>query len=417
VYFFKIKVCIIIVTNQFHYWEVEVNRRLVAISVLLILAILLTSCGFTLQSNTPPLDENGINTAVAQTLAANGGIAATITPQAGVPTNTVQVQPSITPQPLATLAQQPSPTPTTDACNLAKYETDVTIEDGSVLAPDTAFTKTWRLTNTGTCTWTTNYAIVYSGGDQMGALAATNLPGSVAPGATVDVSVQMKSPSADGKYAGNFMLRSDTGLIFGTGASHMAPIFVSIEVVKQQIAPTLVFGGILPIIPLELLAYNFGADYCVANWRNATDAGFLACPGDKTDASGFVVQVDSPKLQDGNTVNGVGLFTHPQWIDGGSIAGIYPLFKVEDGMKFRATLGCGFGGAACDVRFMLRYKIEGGALQELTHWDVKYTDAPLKLDVDLSSLAGKNVNFVLQVVTNGSSAQDWAYWVNPRIVK
>lgn len=393
------------------------DKRLVSISVLMIFAILLTSCGFSIQGNTPPLDENAINTAVAQTLAANGGIAATITPQAGVPTNTVQALPSITPQPLATVAPQPSPTPTTDNCNRAKYETDVTYPDGSVLAPDTAFIKTWRLTNTGTCTWTTNYAIVFSGGDQMGALAATNLPGNVAPGTTVDVSVQMKSPSADGKYAGNFMLRSDSGLIFGTGASHMAPVFVSIEVVKLQVVPTLNFGGFLPLIPLEFLVYNFGANYCVANWRNASDPGFLACPGAKTDAAGFVVQVDSPKLQDGNTVNGVGLFTHPQWIDGGSISGTYPILAVENGMKFKTTLGCGFGGAACDVRFMLRYRIDGGVLQELNHWDIKYADAPLKLDVDLSSLAGKNVNFVLQVVTNGSSAQDWAYWVNPRIVK
>ncbi len=390
------------------------KKRLVPISVLMILAILLTSCGFTIQGNTPPLDENAINTAVAQTLAANSVIAPTNTPQSAVlPT----AEPSITPQPLATVAQQPSITPTTDNCNRAKYESDITVPDGSVMAPDTAFIKTWRLTNTGTCTWTTNYAIVYSGGDQLGALAATNLPGNVPPGATVDVSVQMKSPSADGKYAGNFMLRSDTGLIFGTGASHMAPIFVSIEVVKAQVVPTLNFGGFLPFIPLELLAYDFGANYCLANWRNATAVGFLACPGAKTDDSGFVVQVDSPKLQDGNTANGVGLFTHPQWIDGGSISGTYPIMTVENGMKFRATLGCGFGGAACDVRFMLRYRIEGGTLQELNHWDVKYADAPLKLDVDLSSLAGKNVNFVLQVVTNGSSAQDWAYWVNPRIVK
>lgn len=391
------------------------KKHLVTISVLIILAILMTSCGFAIQGNTPALDENAINTAVAQTLAANGGIAPTATPQPAL--QTAAVQPSITPQPLATVAQLPSATPTTDNCNLAKFETDVTIPDGSVLVPDTAFIKTWRLTNTGTCTWTTNYAVVYSGGDQLGAPAATNLPANVPPGGTMDVSVQMKSPSADGKYAGNFMLRSDTGLLFGTGASHMAPIFVSIEVVKQQIVPTLVFGGFLPFIPLELLAYDFGANYCLANWRNATTVGFLACPGAKTDASGFVVQVDSPKLQDGNTVNGVGLFTHPQWIDGGSISGTYPVFAVENGMKFRATLGCGQGGAACDVRFMLRYRIEGGTLQELNHWDVKYADAPLKLDVDLSSLAGKNVNFVLQVVTNGSSAQDWAYWVNPRIVK
>lgn len=389
------------------------KKQLGFISVLLIFTILLSSCGFTIQGTTPPMDENAINTAVAQTLAANSGIAATSTPDA-LPTAS---QPTITPQPLATLAPLPSSTPTADNCNLAKFDTDVTIPDGSVLAPDTNFVKTWRLTNTGTCTWNTNYAIVFSGGDQMGAAAATNLPGNVPPGATVDVSVQMKSPSADGKYAGNFMLRSDTGLIFGTGASHMAPIFVSIEVVKLQVVPTLVFGGIIQMFPLEQLVYNFGANYCIGNWRNASDPGFLACPGTKTDASGFVVQVDSPKLQDGNTVNGVSLFTHPQWIDGGSISGTFPLITVENGMRFKTTLGCGFGGAACDVRFYLRYRIEGGALQSLDHWDVKYSDAPVVLNVDLSSLAGKKVNFVLQVVTNGSSAQDWAYWVNPRIVK
>ena len=130
-----------------------------------------------------------------------------------------------------------------------------------------------------------------------------------------------------------------------------------------------------------------------------------------------MVKVDSPKLQDGNAITGVGLLTHPQWIDGGSISGTFPLLTIENGMKFRATLGCGFGGNACDVRFMLRYRIDGGSLQELTHWDVKYADAPLTVDVDLSPLNGKKVNFVLQVVTNGSSAQDWAYWVNPRVIK
>jgi hypothetical protein len=226
----------------------------------------------------------------------------------------------------------------------------------------------------------------------------------------------MKSPAADGKYAGNYMLRSDKGLIFGTGESHMAPIFVSIEVVTAQVVPELDLGGILFYFPLEFTVYDFGANYCIGNWRNASDPGFLACPGAKTDANGFVVKVDSPKLQDGNTISGVGLLTHPQWIDGGSIAGSFPLLTVENGMKFRTTLGCGFGGGECNVRFFLRYRIDGGSLQTLNQWDIDYADAPVVVDQDLSSLAGKNVNFVLQVVTNGSSAQDWAYWVNPRVI-
>lgn len=389
------------------------KRFSLALSLILILGFLTLACNLSTLGGSPAVDENAINTSVAQTLdAAGAGSSATRTPDGGQP-----AIPTITPQPLNTVAAIPSVTPTANDCNRAKWEMDITIPDGSVLAPNTNFTKTWRITNIGTCTWNTNYAVVYSKGDHMGEPAASPLPGSVAPGATVDVSVNMKSPAEDGKYATDFLLRSDTGIIFGTGASMMAPIFVSIEVVKLQVMPGLDFGGLLPLIPLETLVYDFGANYCVANWRNATAAGFLACPGETNDAEGFVVKVDSPKLQDGNVVNGVGLLTHPQWIDGGSIAGTFPIINVENGMKFRAKLGCGFGGAACNVRFFLRYRIEGGALQSLTQWDIAYADAPVTVDYDLSALAGKKVNFVLQVVTNGSSAQDWAHWVNPRIIK
>ena len=87
-------------------------------------------------------------------------------------------------------------------------------------------------------------------------------------------------------------------------------------------------------------------------------------------------------------------------------------------MKFRATLGCRFGGSACDVRFFLRYYEEGvSGLKQLNQWDIKYSDTPLVVDVDLSALAGKKISIMLQVVTNGSPNQDWAQWVNPRIIK
>jgi len=391
------------------------RRIYILVTGCLVLAFLLMACNLSSLVATPEANDDAINTSVAETLSAReeGEVSATRTPKPDEPT--------ITPQPLNTIAPLPTATitstATADTCNRAKFEDDITIEDGSVMAPNTNFVKTWRFTNTGSCTWNTNYAIVFSGGDQMGAPNAVNLPGSVAPGATVDISVPMKSPAADGEYAGNYMLRSDTGIVFGTGVSLMAPVYVSIEVVTLQVIPGLDFGGFLPFFPLEALIYDFGANYCVGNWRNASDPGYLPCPGTNTDASGFVVKADSPKLQDGNTISGVSLLTHPQWIDGGSISGTFPLLTVEDGMKFKATLGCGFGGEACNVRFYLRYRIEGGALQTLNQWDLKYSDAPLVVNADLAALAGKKVNIVLQVVTNGSSAQDWAYWVNPRIVK
>lgn len=401
----------------------EIMKKSVSYSLFIVVFLVgLVSCNLPIGSPSTVPDENAINTSVAQTLIALGGVAST----EAVNLPTAGSEPTITTAPLPTAALPtaaptavpPTPVPTQDTCNRASWVEDVTIPDGSVLLPNKDFVKTWRIKNVGTCTWNTSYAVVYYSGDQMGALAATQLLGNVAPGATVDLSVNMKSPGTNGNYKGNFMLRSDAGLIFGTGSAYNAPIYTEIKVSSIMLMPTFIFSGVIEILPLETLVYNFASNYCSASWRNATAPGTLPCPGTTSDAAGYVVRNDSPKLSDGSTYNGVALVTHPQWIDGGSIAGIYPAIAVQNGMKFRATLGCRYGGSACTVRYFLRYYEQGVAgLKQLNQWDLDYADTPLKVDVDLSSLAGKNIIFVLQTVALGGPDQDWAQWVNPRIIK
>lgn len=390
------------------------GKILLALAVIVLTTI---SCSLSLGKPTQVVDENLVNTQVAQTLAALGA--------GGAETQQV-ILPTITSAPLATAALPtvaptavpPTPVPTVDTCNQAKWVEDVTVPDGSLYLPNVAFTKTWRIQNVGTCTWNTSYAIVYSGGDHMGEPAATAFLGNVAPGATVDVSVNMKSPADNGEYTTYFMLRSDTGLIFGTGSTYTAPLFANIKVSKLMLIPTLDLGGILPLLPLETAVYDFATNYCSASWVNASSPGTLPCPGDTSSPLGYVVRNDNPVLSDGKTYNGVALVTHPQWITGGSIAGKFPVMAVQNGWKFRATLGCRQGGNACTVRYFLRYYEQGvGGLQQLGQWDLKYSDTPLAIDVDLSSLAGKNIIFVLQTATFDESAQDWAQWVNPRIIK
>jgi hypothetical protein len=39
------------------------------------------------------------------------------------------------------------------------------------------------------------------------------------------------------------------------------------------------------------------------------------------------------------------------------------------------------------------------------------------LNIDLSSLNGENVKFILSVHANGNSHEDFALWVNPRITR
>jgi len=61
-------------------------------------------------------------------------------------------------------------------CDQAQFVSDLTAPDGSSFAPGAAFTKTWRLTNIGTCGWTTAYNLVWIGGDSIGAPLSVKLP-------------------------------------------------------------------------------------------------------------------------------------------------------------------------------------------------------------------------------------------------
>ncbi len=132
--------------------------------------------------------------------------------------------------PTPTLTLAPTATITPLPCNKAEFVTDVTIPDGSDITTFDTFTKTWRLRNVGTCTWTSDYRVVFDHGDQM--LAPDSAPitsGSVAPGATVDVSVPMEAPGTPGTYKGYWRLRDSGGVLFGVGASGNVAFWVEIE--------------------------------------------------------------------------------------------------------------------------------------------------------------------------------------------
>jgi len=65
----------------------------------------------------------------------------------------------------------------------------------------------------------------------MDAPAIANVtPGSVAPGEIVEVSVELKSPSAPGTYQADFILRSPDNIVFGIGAKGQGTFWVKIVV-------------------------------------------------------------------------------------------------------------------------------------------------------------------------------------------
>ncbi|HEX9091584.1 MAG TPA: NBR1-Ig-like domain-containing protein [Anaerolineales bacterium] len=141
------------------------------------------------------------------------------------PTATSTEEPTATPEGLAT----PTATNCTDAY---EYVDDITIPDGTELIPGEEFVKTWRLLNAGTCTWTSQYGLLFVSGDLMGGTSPTPLTGSTSPGSTLDVSATLKAPGTLGTYQGDWKLTNPNGMDFGTANNPDATFYVQIKVVE-----------------------------------------------------------------------------------------------------------------------------------------------------------------------------------------
>jgi hypothetical protein len=154
--------------------------------------------------------------AMTQNAPARTPIPATVT---AIPSTNTPV-PTNTPFPTATAVSY---------CDWVTFIKDVSIPDGTQLTAGETFTKTWRLKNRGTCTWTSDYMLVFTSGVQMGGTTAVRLPGNVAPGQTVDVSVTLTAPVSRGRYTSYWMLRNPSGVLFGYGDNANTAFYVDIK--------------------------------------------------------------------------------------------------------------------------------------------------------------------------------------------
>jgi hypothetical protein len=119
----------------------------------------------------------------------------------------------------------PTVTPATGGVDYAEFSADVTIPDGTDFDPGADFTKIWQLRNSGTNTWTTEYGLAFSTGEQMSAPGKVLLSGNVPPGETVEVAVDMLAPETVGKYTGFWKMQDPAGEFFEYA------VFVQIDVV------------------------------------------------------------------------------------------------------------------------------------------------------------------------------------------
>ena len=280
-------------------------------------------------------------------------------------------------------------------CNWAQFVADVTVPDGTNYAPGTAFRKTWRLKNIGTCTWS-DVSLIFVSGEKMGAPTSAALPATVAPGQTVDISVDMTAPSAAGHYFGYYKLKSTAGGEFGIGSSANSTFWVEINV--NATAGT---------------GYDFTTNAASATWSSG--AGALTFPGTDGSANGFALKLDKPKFESGVESALAGLLLAPNNVNNGYVQGIYPAFKVQSGDRFQATIGCEFGATTCYVAYRLDYQIGTGAVKTFWTFREKYEGLTYNVNLNLSSLAGQDVKFILVTNAYGSPAGDRSLWVNPII--
>ncbi len=191
-------------------------------AILAVAGIIILIVSFSGGSKDTPSEVEVIYTDAALTLEAQvltlqaGMLSAT--PTLGSPTATLTQLPS------PTLAQQTLPALVTSTvaagggatgCDNSVYISDVTIPDGTTVTPGQTFTKTWKVSNTGTCAWTAAYQIIFLYGDIMGG-KATAIGKIVNPGESADVSVVLTAPSTAGNITGTWRLANANAQPFGT---------------------------------------------------------------------------------------------------------------------------------------------------------------------------------------------------------
>lgn len=319
-------------------------------------------------------------------------------------TPTASATPELTSTPTATLTPTETPIPPTATpvpvpCNAMQFVADITVEDGEMMAPGESFEKVWRLRNIGTCTWTTDYDLVFVDGDQMDGDKTSSLPNKVSPGNSIDVSVDLVAPTKKGSYTGYWMLRSSGGSYFGWGPNGENAFYVSIKVDKGASS-----------------SYNtpfyFTQHICEADWYNEDKD----VPCGNTDSSdGFAYLDKSPWIEKGGMDDEPAIVVHPEFVTDGRITGKFPPIHIDDGDTFVTAIGCMKDEDKCNVNFTLKVRDEDGNLDTLGTWNQVYDKSVEGISLDLSEYADQKVTFYFIVDANGSSKDDLAFWLNAQI--
>jgi hypothetical protein len=335
---------------------------------------------------------------------------------------TPTLTPSITPIPTATSRFASSKSGTgsgstmPEGCNQAQFVDDVNLGTGAVIPPGAKFTKIWRIQNTGSCTWNTGYSLVYSTGDFAGE-ESVPIPTEVLPGEKVNISVDFTAPNEEGHYQSHYIFNDSQGYWFGLGEGGRGFVTLDINVAAPDVD----------------YAYDLALNYCDATWESIytveNDEGELEekvveldCPAEVPSSNGFVALLSNPKLElrDENELT---LWVHPYEQEYAWTQGTYPAYEVQQGDHFRVWVGCLQDMPKCSLVFQILYEDENGKVHNLGKeiggveaWQEYFDGKVSRIDLDLSSLVGEEIKFILKTLGNTHN-HDTAqgFWFVPRV--
>lgn len=170
------------------------------------------------------------------------------------------------------------PVPDVDAANCTNsiaFVQDVTVPDDTIFAPGDMFEKTWQLRNSGTCPWTTDYSLIFAGGDDLSSPVSVPLASPVVPGQTVNVTVPLEAPEELGTYRSDFVMADAAGNPFGVDGFADQVIWAQIVVGLPEataVPNSAVIGGVV------------WEDICFFTTNGEPSAG---CVDISTDGTGF----------------------------------------------------------------------------------------------------------------------------------
>jgi hypothetical protein len=349
---------------------------------ILLLVVGAVACNLPQQPALPAAATPDIGLMVAQTqtaMAVSQYLTATTPPENPTLTNTpVQAQApesSPTNTPLAVIqvttigpsvTQPPviSPVPAQPNCTNAAKFVNETIPDNTVFTPNQQFMKTWTLQNVGTCTWTPDYALVYTEGDQMSGTSPSPIGQSVPPGGMIQIFLPQTAPQALGLYQGFWKLRSPSGQVFGLGSNAQTAFWVKINVAGQA-SDTTTFSG----------PQNLGAPSWVESFDGHSSPWYLG-----TDSG---IDYD---LKNGQLVITAGKPTGDQWrvAQPGYLADFYLQADFKSGAvcsgkdgygllvrapdKANGMINSGYVfGFSCDGKYRV-YRMDNGSYSGVKNW-------------------------------------------------